>query len=80
LLKTGPWKAFTKPSRYSILETKPTLGAVKDDLKEDDDEMLASLGQIITANDQFLHIYNGSMMAENGAVPTAGFDVRNFRN
>jgi hypothetical protein len=77
-LKTGPWKTFTKPNRCSILRTKATLGAVKDDLADDDDEALAFLGQTITANDPFPYTYDGSMMVENGTVPSAGFDVSNF--
>ncbi|KAH6681412.1 hypothetical protein B0J14DRAFT_647828 [Halenospora varia] len=82
LLKTGPWNTFTKPNRYSILRTKATLGAVKDDLRDDDDEGFVSLGQTITTNDPFPYTYtcSGSMMVENGAVPNAGFDVRNFSN
>lgn len=80
LLKTGPWNTFTKPNRYSILRTKAALGAVKDDLRDDDDEGFVSLGQTITTNDPFPYTYNGSMMVENGAVPNAGFDVRNFSN
>jgi hypothetical protein len=80
LLKTGPWSTFTKPNRYSILRTKATLGAVKDDLRDDDDEGFVSLGHTITTNDPFPYTYNGSMMVENGAVPNAGFDVRNFSN
>ncbi|KAH8586494.1 hypothetical protein B0O99DRAFT_748287 [Bisporella sp. PMI_857] len=80
LLKTGPWSTFTKPNRYSILRTKTTLGAVKDDLRDDDDEGFVSLGHTITTNDPFPYTYNGSMMVENGAVPNAGFDVRNFSN
>jgi hypothetical protein len=80
LLKTGPWKTFTKPNRYSILRTKATLAAIKDDLFDEDDEILASLGQAITAKDPFPYTYNGSMMVEGGTVPTAGYDATNFVN
>jgi hypothetical protein len=80
LLKTGPWKEFTKPNRYSILRTKATLRVVKDDLGDDDDEGLVSLGQTITADDPFPYTYNGSMMAEGGLVPNAGYDISNFSN
>ena len=80
LLKTGPWKEFTKPNRYSILKTKATLRDVKDELRDDDDEGLMSLAQTITADDPFPYTYNGSMMAEGGLVPNAGYDVSNFTN
>ncbi|PVH72213.1 hypothetical protein DL98DRAFT_596250 [Cadophora sp. DSE1049] len=80
LLKTGPWKEFTKPNRYSILKTEATLRAVKDDLGDDDDEDLVSLGQTITADDPFPYTYNGSMMAEGGIVPNAGYDISNLSN
>jgi len=80
LLKTGPWKTFTKPNRYSILRTKATLVAIKDDLFDEDDEVLASLGKAITAKDPFPYTYNGSMMVEGGTVPTAGYDATNLVN
>jgi len=78
LLKSGPWKEFTKPNRYSILRTKATLGAVKADLGDEDDEGLVLLGQTLTADDPFPYTYNGSMMAECGVVPNAGYDISNF--
>lgn len=75
LLKTGPWKTFTKPNRYCIIRTKATLAAVREDLRDDDDEGLASLGQTITTNDPFPYTYNGSMVVENGSMPASGYDV-----
>jgi hypothetical protein len=78
LLKTGPWKTFTKPNRYCIIRTKATLAAVREDLRDDDDEGLASLGQTITTNDPFPYTYNGSMVVENGSMPASGYDVSNF--
>lgn len=80
LLKTGPWKEFSKPNRYSILRTKATLRAVKDELADDDDESLVSHGQAITVDDPFPYTYNESMMAEGRLVPNAGYDISNFSN
>jgi hypothetical protein len=56
---------------------KATLKAVQDDLK-DDDEDLAALGETIAMDDPCPFTYDGSMMIEDGPVPSAGYDVSNF--
>ena len=56
------------------------LVTIKDDLLDEDNEVLASFGQAITTKDPFPYIYNSSMMVKDGTVLTTGYNTTNFVN
>jgi hypothetical protein len=79
LLKTGPFKTYTTPARYSILRVKATLKTVLEDLRpaEGGDDFAAP-GEPISIYDVYPFIYDGSMLTEKGSVPNSGYDVNHF--
>jgi hypothetical protein len=80
LLKTGPLKEYEPPNKYSILKLKATLKAVRDDLRDGEDDDSIILEEKISVNEPYPFTYDGSLLTEGGKVPTCGFDVYNFND
>ena len=83
LLKSGPYKSYTSPVRYSILRVKATLPKVLTQLQSleesgQGERAVPAHGELITAYEPYPFSYDGSELAQGSPMPLSGYDIHRF--
>ncbi|KAN0076497.1 hypothetical protein V8E54_006639 [Elaphomyces granulatus] len=83
LLKSGPYKSYASPARYSNLRIKANLKKVLDQLKEleesgNSDRAVPAHGELITAYEPYPFAYDGSKLTADGPMPVPNEKYQNL--